>query len=59
MLVCFLVFYGPTGKHLALLKDVVSGFKSFSEAPRLVWKYGTCSCDSPVRALYSTMSRPW
>jgi hypothetical protein len=51
MLVCFLVYYGPTGKHLALLKDVVSGFKSFSEAPRLAWKYGTRSCDSPVRAL--------
>jgi hypothetical protein len=35
MLVCFLVFYWPTGKHLALLMDVVSGFKSFSEAPCL------------------------
>jgi hypothetical protein len=31
--VCFLVFYRPTGKHLALLTDVVSGLKSFSEAP--------------------------
>jgi hypothetical protein len=29
MLVCFLVFYQLTRKHLALLTDVVSGFKSF------------------------------
>jgi hypothetical protein len=28
-LVCFLVFYRLTGKDLALLVDVVSGFKSF------------------------------
>jgi hypothetical protein len=35
MLVCFLVFYRLTGKHLALIADMVSGFKSFNEAPRL------------------------
>jgi hypothetical protein len=33
MLVCFLVFHRLTRKHLALLVDMVSGFKSFSEAP--------------------------
>jgi hypothetical protein len=31
--------------------DVVLGFKSFSEAPRLVQKCGTRRSDSPVRAL--------
>jgi hypothetical protein len=41
MLVCFPVFYRSTGKHLPLLTDVVSRFKSFSEAPRLAWKCGT------------------
>jgi hypothetical protein len=50
-LVCFLVFYQLTGKHLALLTDVVSRFKSFSEAPWLVWKCGTRRSDSPVRDL--------
>jgi hypothetical protein len=35
----------------ALLTDVVSGFKSFSEAPRLAQKCGTCKSDSLVRAL--------
>jgi hypothetical protein len=35
MLVCFLVFHRLMRKHLALLMDVVSGFKFFSEAPRL------------------------
>jgi hypothetical protein len=50
-LVCFLVFHWLMGKHLALLTDVVSEFKSFSEAPRLVWKCGTHKSDSPVRAL--------
>jgi hypothetical protein len=49
MLVCFLIFYQSTGKHLALLMDMVSGFKSFSEAPRLAWKCGTHRSDSPVR----------
>jgi hypothetical protein len=39
------------GKHLALLMDVVSRFKSFSEAPRHAWKCGTRKSDSPVRAL--------
>jgi hypothetical protein len=29
------------GKHLALLTVMVSGFKSFSEAPYLAWKCGT------------------
>jgi hypothetical protein len=32
MLVCFLVFHWLMGKHLALLMNMVSGFKSFSEA---------------------------
>jgi hypothetical protein len=35
MLVCFLVFHWLTRKHLALLVDAVSRFKSFSEAPDL------------------------
>jgi hypothetical protein len=51
MLVCFLVFYRPTGKHLALVTDMVSRFKTFSEAPGLAWKCGTHKSDSPVRAL--------
>jgi hypothetical protein len=51
MFMCFLVFYRPMGKHLALLMDVVFGFKYFSEAPRLAWKCGTRKSDSPVRAL--------
>jgi hypothetical protein len=51
MLVCFLVFHLLTGKHLALLVDVVSEFKSFSEAPHLAWKCGTRRSDNPVRAL--------
>jgi hypothetical protein len=50
-LVCFLVFHWLTGKHLALLTDVVSEFKSFSEAPRVAQKFGTCRSDSPVRVL--------
>jgi hypothetical protein len=37
MLVCFLVFHRLMRKHLALLTDVVSGFKSFSESPRFAW----------------------
>jgi hypothetical protein len=49
--VTFLVFYRLTGKHLVLLADVVSGFKSFSEAPCLAQKCGTRKSDSPVRAL--------
>jgi hypothetical protein len=49
--VTFLVFYRLTGKHLVLLADVVSGFKSFSEAPCLARKCGTRKSDSPVRAL--------
>jgi hypothetical protein len=40
MLVCFLVFYWLMGKHLGLLTDIVSEFKSFSEAPCLTWKCG-------------------
>jgi hypothetical protein len=51
MLVCFLVVYRLTGKHLALLADMVSRLKSFSEATRLARKCGTRSSDSPVRAL--------
>jgi hypothetical protein len=49
-LVCFLVFYQPTGQHLALLVDMVFGFKSFGEAPRLARKCGTRRSDSLVRA---------
>jgi hypothetical protein len=51
MLLSFPVFYQPTGKHLALHTDVVSGFKSFSEAPCLEQKCHTHRSDSPVRAL--------
>jgi hypothetical protein len=51
MLVCFVVFHWLTRKHLALLADVVSEFKSFSEASHLAWKCGTRRSDSPVRAL--------
>jgi hypothetical protein len=51
MLVCFLIFYRLTGKHLALHVDVASGFKSLCEAPRLAWKCGTRRSDGPVRAL--------
>jgi hypothetical protein len=51
MLVCFLVFHRLMRKHLALLVDVVSGFKSFSETQSLAWKCGTHRSDSPVRAL--------
>jgi hypothetical protein len=50
-LVCFLVFHRLTGKHLALLANVVSEFKSFSKAPRLARKCGTRRSDSHVRAL--------
>jgi uncharacterized BrkB/YihY/UPF0761 family membrane protein len=50
-LVCFLVLHWLMGKHLGLLADVVSMFKSFSEAPCLTQKCGTCRSDSPVRAL--------
>jgi hypothetical protein len=50
-LVCFLLFHWLTGKHLALLAEVVSGFKSFSEAPRLTQKCDTRRSDSPIRAL--------
>jgi hypothetical protein len=51
MLICFLVFYRLMVKHLALLADVASGFKSFSEAPHLAWKYRTHRSDGRVRAL--------
>jgi hypothetical protein len=50
-LVCSHVFHRLTWKHLALLMDVVSGFKSFNEAPCLAQKCGTRRSDSPVRAL--------
>jgi hypothetical protein len=36
---------------LALLTDMLSGFKYFSEAPRLARKCGTHRSDNPVRAL--------
>jgi hypothetical protein len=51
MLVCFVVFHRLPRKNLALLTDMVSGFKSFSEAPRLAQKCGTRRSDSPIRAL--------
>jgi hypothetical protein len=50
-LVCFLVFHQLMGKHLALLMDVVSRFKSFSEAPCRARKCGTRRSESPVMAL--------
>jgi hypothetical protein len=50
-LVCFLVFHQLVRKHLVLLADMVSGFKSFSEAPCLARKCGTHRSDNPVRAL--------
>jgi hypothetical protein len=40
-----------TRKLLVLLVDMVSGFKSFSEDPRLAWKCGTHKSDNHVRAL--------
>jgi hypothetical protein len=51
MLLCFLVFYRLTGKHLALLADVVSEFKSFSETSHLARKCGTRRSNNPVRDL--------
>jgi hypothetical protein len=51
MLVCFLVFYRLTGKHLALLMGMVSEFNSFSEAPCFEQKCGTHRSESHVRAL--------
>jgi hypothetical protein len=36
---------------LALLMNMVSGFKSFSEAPRLTQKCGTHRSDSLVRVV--------
>jgi hypothetical protein len=50
MLACFLVFHRLARKHLALLADVVSGFKSFSEASHHAQKRGTHMSDSPIRA---------
>jgi cytochrome c biogenesis protein CcdA len=41
-------------KHLVIHTDVVSGCITFSEAPRLAQKFGTCRSDSPIRALKST-----
>jgi hypothetical protein len=51
MFVCFLAFHRLTRKHLAVLMDVVSRFKSLSEAPRFARKCGTHRSDSLVRAL--------
>jgi branched-subunit amino acid transport protein len=48
---CFLLFYRPMGTLLALLTDVVSRFKSFSESPCLAWKCGTSRSDTPIRDL--------
>jgi hypothetical protein len=50
MLLCFLVFYRLTGKHLALLMDEGSGFKSLSEAPCLARICGTRKSDNSIRA---------
>jgi predicted ABC-type exoprotein transport system permease subunit len=50
-LVCFLVFHRLMMKHLPLLMDVVSRFKSFSEAPRLARNCGTRRSDNHVRVL--------
>jgi hypothetical protein len=50
-LVCFLVFRQLTGKHLSLLMDMVSMFKSFSEALCLAQKCGTHRSDTPIRTL--------
>jgi hypothetical protein len=36
---------------MALLVNVVFGFKSFSEVPHLAWKCDTRRSDSPIRAL--------
>jgi hypothetical protein len=49
-LVCFLVFHWLSGEHLALLADMVSGFKFFSEAPHLAHKCGTHRSDGPISA---------
>jgi hypothetical protein len=51
MVVCFHIFHRLSRKHLVLLTDVVSGIKSFSDAPHLAWKCGTHRSDSHVRAL--------
>jgi hypothetical protein len=59
MLVCFLVFHLLMREHFVLLTDMVSGFISFSEAPRLAWKCGTHRSDSPVRDLLSTTPTLW
>jgi hypothetical protein len=37
------------GKFLALLTNMVSGFKSFSEAACLAWKCGTRRSECPIR----------
>jgi hypothetical protein len=39
------------GEAFGFMSYMVSGFKSFSEAPCLAWKCGTRRSDSPVRAL--------
>jgi hypothetical protein len=51
MLVSFLVFHRLMRKYFALLADVVSGFKSFGEAPCLARKSSTRRSDNPVGAL--------
>jgi hypothetical protein len=50
-LVCQLVFHQLMRKHLSSLTDVVSKFKSFSEAPCLARMCGTRKSDNLVRAL--------
>jgi hypothetical protein len=50
-LLLFLIFHQLTRKHLVLLTDMVSRFKSFSEASCLAQKCGTHRSDNPVRVL--------
>jgi hypothetical protein len=50
-MVCFLVFHRLMRKHLVLLTDMMSRFKSFSEAPHLALKCSTHRSDNPARAL--------
>jgi hypothetical protein len=53
LLVCFLLFDRLTRKHLALLVDMVSGFKYFSEAPCLARK-----CDTIVVTVMLGLCNP-
>jgi hypothetical protein len=44
----FPCIFSTNGEHFTLLTEVVSGFKSFSEAPRLTQKCSTHWSDSPA-----------